>query len=214
MWVMSSDAHFGGDDASDRLATVPTECYEALRHPCRLRVLEVLGRRTERLSLSELTTALVEGDGPVPDGRTREDVRIALVHDHLPRLADRGIVDRTDEGVSLADEPPVHPDDLSRLLELCADGDAAALLETIVDPVRLRLLSTLEDTDRPLSVDRLASRLGTGEGGLSDDPERARIALHHSHLPALADVGVLDYDHQSGLVTRDGSATALVERTH
>jgi DNA-binding transcriptional ArsR family regulator len=206
---MSSDAHFGGDDAADRLATVPTECYEALRHPRRLRILEVLGRRTARLSLAELTTALVEGD--VPDGRTREDVRIALVHDHLPRLVDHGIVDRTDDGVALADDPPVDPDDLSRLLDLCADEDAAALLETVVDPVRLRLLAALGGTDRPLSIDRLASRLG--EDGSFDDAERARLALHHSHLPALADVGVLDYDRESGLVARSGSA-ALVERTH
>ncbi|OAQ52733.1 hypothetical protein HTG_10425 [Natrinema mahii] len=208
---MSSDAHLG-DDVSHPLANVPTECYEILRHPRRLRLLEILGSHETRLSLSELTTALIERaatDGHVD--RRRREVRISLVHNHLPRLADYDILEWDGDGVALVDESPVHPADLSVLLDLCGDGDGAELLETLVDPVRMRLLSVLADGDRPQSVEQLAGRLATPDGGPFADPDRAAIALHHSHLPAMAAVGVLNYDPDSGLVTRYDDAVSIVQ---
>ncbi|WP_049988942.1 DUF7344 domain-containing protein [Natrinema salifodinae] len=208
---MSSDAHLGGDSTPDPLADVPTECYEILRHPRRLRILEVLGTRQTRLDLSELTTELLERTtGDSSNGQARQEIRITLAHNHLPRLDDYDIVDWTDEGIALVDEPPVHPADISVLLELCDSENAERLLETVVDPVRMRLLLLLENEDRPLSIDQLAAQLGSRDGPLSD-PNQAKIALHHSHLPALADVGVLSYDHDSGLVTRYDHAVSIVQ---
>lgn len=207
--VMSSDAHLGGS-MPDPLETVPTECYEILRHPRRLRVLEVLGCRQTRLALSELTTALIE-DSTGSNGRTRHDVRTTLVHNHLPRLEDYGIVDWTDDGVALVDEPPVHPADLSVLLDLCESENAQTLLETLVDPVRMRLLSVLEAGDRPLSLEHLAERLSACESGPFADVERATVALHHSHLPAMADIGVISYEQESRLVTRYDQVVSIDE---
>ncbi|AFO59102.1 helix-turn-helix transcriptional regulator [Natrinema sp. J7-2] len=206
---MSSDAHLGGS-MPDPLETVPTECYEILRHPRRLRVLEVLGCRQTRLALSELTTALIE-DSTGSNGRTRHDVRTTLVHNHLPRLEDYGIVDWTDDGVALVDEPPVHPADLSVLLDLCESENAQTLLETLVDPVRMRLLSVLEAGDRPLSLEHLAERLSACESGPFADVERATVALHHSHLPAMADIGVISYEQESRLVTRYDQVVSIDE---
>ena len=209
--VMSSDAHLGGDSTPDPLANVPAECYEILRHPRRLRLLEVLGTRGTRLDLSELTTALIDRTEADPsDGKERHEVRIGLVHNHLPRLADYGIVDWNDDGVALVDEPPVHPADLSALLELCEAENAEGLLEALVDPVRMRVLSVLEGGDRPLSLEQLAARLSAHDGPFSD-AERATIALHHSHLPAMADVGVITYDHESELVTRYDDVVSIVQ---
>ncbi len=209
--VMSSDAHLGGDDVPHPLANVPTECYEILRHPRRLRLLEILGARGTRLSLSELTTALVER-GATDDhtDRRRREVRISLVHNHLPRLADYDVLEWDEDGVALVDESPVHPADLSVLLEFCGDGDGAELLEALVDPVRMRLLSVLADGDRPQSVEQLAGRLATPDGPFAD-PDRAAISLHHSHLPAMAAVDVLNYDPESGLVTRYDEAVSIVQ---
>ncbi|WP_226481306.1 DUF7344 domain-containing protein [Natrinema amylolyticum] len=206
---MSSDAHLGGS-MPDPLATVPTECYEILRHPRRLRLLEVLGCRQTRLSLSELTTALID-ETTGSNGQTRHEVRISLVHNHLPRLEDYEIIDWTDDGVALVDEPPVHPADLSVLLDLCEDENARTLLETLVDPVRMRLLAVLEEADQPLSLEQLASRLSAHDGGPFADAERATIALHHSHLPAMAEIGVIGYDHDSRLVTRYDQVVSIVE---
>lgn len=46
--------------------------------------------------------------------------------------------------------------------------------------------------------------------------EQARITLHHSVLPKLADFGVIDYDAALGIVTlRDvGQAAALADQSH
>ncbi|WP_226005571.1 DUF7344 domain-containing protein [Natrinema salinisoli] len=207
---MSSDAHLGGN-TSDPLPQIPTECYEILRHPRRLRVLEVLGRRQARLSLSELTAELIEE--PATDGsngRARHEVRISLVHNHLPRLEDYDIVDWNDDGIALLDGSPVHPGDLSVLLDRCDDENAETLLETLVDPVRMRLLSILETADGPVSLEYLASELGSCTGGQFADAERAKIALHHTHLPAMADVGVIGYDSRSKRVTRFDRAVSIV----
>jgi len=209
---MSSDAHLGGDTLPDPLSDVPTECYEILRHPRRLQILEVLGTRGARLCLPELTTELIDRTEPSrSNGRARHDVRISLVHNHLPRLVDYEIVDWDDDGVALVDESPVHPADLSVLLELCETDRAEGLLETVVDPVQMRLLAALEDDGRPLSIEQLAARLSAHDGGPFPDPDRAAVALHHSHLPALSDVGVVDYDHESKLVTRSDDVISIVQ---
>jgi len=78
---------------------------------------------------------------------------------------DYEIVDWDDDGVALVDESPVHPADLSVLLELCETDRAEGLLETVVDPVQMRLLAALEDDGRPLSIEQLAARLSAHDGG-------------------------------------------------
>ncbi|WP_254528230.1 DUF7344 domain-containing protein [Natrinema gelatinilyticum] len=199
---MGSNAHRGGDNIPEPLSDVPTECYDVLRHPRRLRILEILGSRTVRLSLSELTTELLERTTAPSNGKGRHEVRTSLVHNHLPRLESYDIVDWDDDGVTLVDEPPVHPADLSTVLELCDSENAERLLETLVDPVRMRLLYLLELTDRPLTLEQLAGQLSASDREPFADQTSAKIALHHSHLPAMADVGVINYDRESQLVTR------------
>ncbi|MFD1563801.1 ArsR family transcriptional regulator [Haloarchaeobius amylolyticus] len=208
---MSSDAHIG-DDAPGPLIDVPAECYEVLRSPHRLRVLEVLGRRDTRLPPAELTTALVDRmESDLPTGQARHEVRISLAHNHLPRLEDAGLVDWAEAGVALVDDPPVQPAAIASLLELCEDEHAETLLEALVDPIRMCILSVLEETDRPLSLEQLATHLGAHVGGPFCDVERAAIALHHSHLPAMADVGVVSYDPDSKLITRDDESIPIVQ---
>ncbi len=210
--TMTSDAHIGDDTTPGPFVNIPAECYEILRHPRRLRTLEILGSRQTRLSLSELTTALVERmDSDIPTGQARHDVRVSLVHNHLPRLEDAGIVDWTDAGIELVDEPPVRPTDLSIFLEVCEDENAAELLRILVDPVRMQILSVLEDGDRPLSLEQLATQLSACTGGPFCDGDRAAVALHHSHLPAMADIGVISYDHDTKLITRYDDSVSIVQ---
>lgn len=208
---MSSEAYLGGDSERDPLENVPAECYDALRHPRRLRVLAVLGRRRTRVSLTELTTAIVDGEGrDVSDGKARHEVRVSLVHNHLPRLADYDLVAfDTDTGAELVDEPPVHPADLSALLSLCEHEDGREMLETLVDPVRMRVVSVLSEHEA-ISVDRLASKLA-GRDGVPEDPERTKLSLHHSHLPRLADAGLLAFDPEAGLVARRERAPSITQ---
>ncbi|WP_440770027.1 DUF7344 domain-containing protein [Natronorubrum sp. DTA28] len=208
---MSSEASFGGGSERDPLADVPTECYDVLRHPRRLRLLEVLGTYRTRLTLEELTTELVERESlEVSTGQARHDVRVSLVHNHLPRLAEYDILEWDAEtGAELVDEPPVHPADLAGLLALC-DGDRGQeLLDALVHPVRMPVVSVLSDHKRPLSVEQLASELVAH--GVDIDPEQARVSLYHSHLPTLADIGVLEFDHDSGLVVRHEQELSTIQ---
>ncbi|WP_049922430.1 DUF7344 domain-containing protein [Halopiger djelfimassiliensis] len=196
---MSSDAHLGG--ASDRgpLNDVPADRYDVLRHPRRIRILELLDT-SGPLSLTELTTAVIDSEGrDVADGETRHEVYVGLVHNHLPRLAEHDVVDWDDDDeVSLAGEPPVRPATLSMLLEVAAEDDAE-LLDRLVHPVRIALLEALASGDRTesASLAELASELATQEPAVPADTRAAKITLHHSHLPALESAGLVEYDTES-----------------
>ncbi|TYL40087.1 hypothetical protein CV102_00455 [Natronococcus pandeyae] len=206
---MSSDVQIGGDGTRGSLSEIPAEWYETLRHPRRIRLLEVLRSGESPFTLTELTGAVArqEADDEA-DGQLYHEVRISLVHNHLPRLAEYGILEWDDETVVLEDDTPLPLRDLSRLLERCDAQDR--LLEVLVHPVRTQLYSILRERERPVSVDRLASELATREAGSLSDPEEARISLHHSHLPAMDDVGALEFDRESGTVRRSDRSTPSV----
>ncbi|SIR77295.1 DUF7344 domain-containing protein [Natronorubrum thiooxidans] len=210
---MSSDAHPSGASKRDSLENIPAECYDVFRHPRRIRLLKILSATQTRLSLTELTTALVESEGI--DGsneQTRDDVRISLMHTHLPRLADNDIIEwDTETGVALASEHPLPPADLASLLELCERKNCDRLLEVLVHPVRIGVFSMVSDSDQPLSVKTLASKLAARNVGSLSDSKRAMVLLHHTHLPMLADVGVLEFDHESGVVMGDEQAMSIVQ---
>ncbi|KDE58888.1 hypothetical protein EL22_01610 [Halostagnicola sp. A56] len=191
---MSSDAHFGGDDSSDSLAEIPSECYDVLRHPRRLRVLEVLGGYDRAVSLAELATEVRRRNASAGQDRpTEREIRTSLVHAHLPKLADYGVIEWDGETASIGSNAPIPPMNVASLLEACSSADERAL-ETIVHPVRMPLLRTLQERGRPCSIAVLASQLTTLRASPISDTETAAIALHHSHLPALADVGAIEYE--------------------
>ncbi|MGQ3721575.1 DUF7344 domain-containing protein [Natrialba aegyptia] len=220
---MGSDVHLGDIGDRNPVVTVPIERYDVLRHPRRLRILSVL-MDEHFLSLSELTTELLQReDTSVSDGQARHEVRLSLVHAHLPRLADHGLVELDREAaataasdtdtdidtdteptaltVSLIDEPPLSPAILSLLLETDADA-GATLLDRLVHPVRLRLLEFIGTQDGPVSVDELATVLATRlEVGPTERCE-ATIELHHNHLPALADIDAIAYDRRASQVSQ------------
>ena len=208
---MSSEASIGGDRERDRLSNVPAELYDVLRHPRRIRILAILGTYRARLSLAALTTEIVEGEDPdAPTGQARHEVRISLLHNHLPRLAECDLVEfDTETGVELVDEPPVHPADLEDLLELCDGPDGHRTLEALVHPVRMRIVAMLSGYEHTVSVEQLASKLAARDVG-PDDPERAKISLYHAHLPALADVGALEFDADAGLVAGRERTTSIL----
>ncbi|WP_458191149.1 DUF7344 domain-containing protein [Haladaptatus sp. NG-WS-4] len=54
----------------------------------------------------------------------------------------------------------------------------------------------LERDKRMATMDELANYLAAPDGGF-EAPERAKVSLHHAHLPKLADTGVIEYDSQS-----------------
>ncbi|WP_049928741.1 DUF7344 domain-containing protein [Halopiger goleimassiliensis] len=196
---MSSDAHLGGIGDTSPLTDVPADRYDVFRHPRRIRLLEIL-ERDRRRSLAEVTTELLEREGEdVADGKRRHEVRIDLVHNHLPRLADHDLLEwDADVGVRLTGEPPVPPAAFRSLLE--RDCDVTDVLADVVDPVRLRILEELGDHGQPFPLENLAATLAATEPAAPVDEDRVAIQLHHSHVPALENAGLVTYDPDSGLL--------------
>ncbi|AGB36305.1 DUF7344 domain-containing protein [Natronococcus occultus] len=193
---MSSDAQISGDGSRGGTATASREWYDVLRHPERLHLLAALEDGAS--TLEELVDAIASREAT-----DRETIRIGLVHNHLPRLSDYGILEWDGETVSRSVDRPLPVDDLSALF---ADGDRAdeRTLETLVHPVRTRLYVILSEFDRPVSIEALAAELLDHEVGSFADRSEARIALHHVHLPAMADVGAVEFDPRTGTVRGPG----------
>ncbi len=191
---MSSDAHFGGDSRRTSLSNIPAKCYDVLRHPRRLRLLEILGATDSKVSLTELVTEIRARDGSnEPNELSDRQLRTSLAHNHLPKMADHGLINWDGEVASVEEDAPIPPMNVAALLETCSNTDEN-LLETVVHPVRMPTLRLLEQHGRACSIDVLAEQLAALEVGSLSDSQTAKIALHHSHLPALADIDLLEYE--------------------
>lgn len=86
------------------------------------------------------------------------------------------------------------------------DLPLAERFSLLADPHRRAVLERLDRTVDGLEIEALAARVAAE---LSDAPEtvddddrrRVLLALHHNHLPKLADHGLLEYDLDAGIVT-------------
>ena len=85
---------------------------------------------------------------------------------------------------------PFHAETLDELLAILANEDCRATLE--------QFRRTSEET---VPVEDLADELCRDD---ERDPDRFAVRLHHSVLPRLADVGVLEYDARSETVRYRG----------
>jgi len=74
------------------------------------------------------------------------------------------------------------------------------------DVRRRRVLYALQATDA-IAVDRLAETLV--RSGLAENRERAAASLAHTHLPMLADAGVIEYERETGTVAADDGVARL-----
>ena len=77
------------------------------------------------------------------------------------------------------------------------------VLDLLAESRRRHTLTVVARTECPLEESALASHLHGLES--SDSLRDLHIDLRHCHLPKLADHGVLEYDHEDGIVDR-GSA--------
>lgn len=100
-----------------------------------------------------------------------------------------------------------------------SDVNTDALFDLLSDTRRRYVLSYLHGTDGDVAelselVDWVMRQ--EADGGDDDRYESVAVALHHTHLPRLAESGVLDYDVQSQTVHYRGQSAvermeALVE---
>ena len=191
-------------------STGSVDAFEVLAMPRRVAVLAALSEAGTPISDDELArwVAAKEG-GKSPDEVTpseRQTVRLSLRHYHLPALSTHGLV----EWRSTVDEVDLgHEISAERVLDLIADRSltaASRLFDIIAQPRRRLVLAVLRERDEQLSVEELARLVAAEERASAPDavPEadcsRIRVSLHHSHLPVLSAMDVLEYDPKARVV--------------
>jgi hypothetical protein len=77
-------------------------------------------------------------------------------------------------------------------------GQISQLYKLLVDHQRRVLLQCLRNTEASLSVSGLVTELTQGDDREPTERDvEAEIAVHHIHLPKLADAGVIEYDQSA-----------------
>lgn len=200
--------------ATERLTTA----FDVLADPRRRYLLSILDERSEPIALDALATELAvrERGSPVVTDEQVRTVTIELVHNHVPRLVDAGVV-TDDDGdgdddprtIGLADHPLVEADWVGALLENPTGGpgvDESTLDRTIevLRPARRRIAcAALAQRRDPVPVADLAAMVvaRTDDVRLVDvtaaDREPVETRLAHDDLRALADAGLVEYDRSS-----------------
>jgi len=201
-----------------------TTAADVLADPHRRALLAVLCDREGQspaagpaMPVADLATevAAVERGTPIVPDDHCERCHIELVHRHVPRLVDFGVL-RRDDGdtttVALADHPILDLEWVERLL---ADpvGDRTPIdeetltrtLEALRKPRRRAVCTELASQGGSVAVDDLAAGVLVRAGEAdrpADAPDSRRTAvateLAHDHLPALAAAGLVTYDDEAG----------------
>jgi hypothetical protein len=74
-------------------------------------------------------------------------------------------------------------------------GQLTLLYKLLADHRRRVLLQYLRDTEDPMPISALVTELTQRDEHVSPDESiDTEIAMHHIHLPKLADAGVIEYD--------------------
>lgn len=182
--------------------------YDTLTSEASRRVLSLLDRQPAPLSPTELAQVLAVDEGTDPAELTDDErvrYRIALVHSHLPRLADDGLVDYDGTAAILTDEGVLAVQSLTH--GPTADWDEE-LFEAIRTDERRAVLAALTETDdSEVTLTGLAAFVAAA---IQSDTVTAvdestlrqvRRSLHHVHLPTLDHAGLVEYDVETRTVT-------------
>lgn len=197
-------------DEALELADVPRRevrrLAASLLAPRRRAVLATV-RSAGALPLSELAVRVAARERGVPPGDVTPDrynrVHVSLRHAHVPKLVDAGVLERDREGDLTIVRPTasVRDGDWTEAVEAAVriDESGEAVATLLAEPRRVRVLSLLREAG-PLPLEDVARAVAEAEAA-DDEPTEGdvtsvAVSLHHSHLPKLAAVGVLEYDSE------------------
>lgn len=182
-------------------------------------LIAAIADRTRRQALLALrdrpepidTTALAAQVAAAVSGEDLDDVtrgdrdafHVTLVHRHLPRLDDAGLVDwgRDDGVVAATDHPALDDTGFRELLEGAAENWDAVL--RAIQPERRRLVLAVLDDAGELDRRTLARRVLARESGdpaadvAESDLEDVLVSLRHRHVPALQRAGLVSADGET-----------------
>lgn len=112
--------------------------------------------------------------------------------DDGPKVDRGGVADGGEHSLSATPRSSVT-DDLDTVFELLSDARRRHLLYYL-----FALDGSVVELE---AVANAVYRYETAETGADDRTrETVRVDLHHSHLPRLADAGIVDYDHRQGTI--------------
>lgn len=177
--------------------------FVALGNERRRHVLAALDDRATPATLPDLArfvAARESGHDPtgVPAARYRS-VRVTLWHVHLPKLAEAGLVERHEGGVSLVDTPVAEQ--AADLTEApFAESSLDAAFEALANRRRRRAVAALQQAGGSASLSDLAEAVD--ESGTSS--RETAVSLAHVHLPKLAEAGIVTHDREERRVRFDG----------
>lgn len=209
-----------------RSTTAPTQyrndVFSALSHPRRRTALRVLDR-LDGATYDELATRVAAAESDTAPAEVTSDeterVKRRLVHGHLPKLINAGLVTDVDGTVAATEHPAFRDPAITAMLERDA-SDPDAVLSCLADERRRIVVATLVERDEQMDLADLAAAVADerrdgadrdddAEGNSGDDQppdaaEKLRIELHHAHLPKLDAARLVRYDADAETVTLDG----------
>lgn len=181
------------------------DVFDGLASRRRRRILAILLDGTDPVDVPELArrlAAVEEGRLPttVSEAAT-ESLLVDLRHVHLPILADVGLLDwdEVDRTVVAADHPAFDDPAFRNLVETGADvGD---VVDCLASEHRRLVVAILQEHDGSMSCSDLAREVAAfQDDARGRTAEEVEISLHHTHLPKLADVGLVERDREAGTV--------------
>ncbi len=178
-------------------------------------LLTILYQSTTPLTRRDLAVQLSAGEQDKPPSAVsdseRKQLSVALQHHYLPKLEQVGLIRRHSEGVVPTERLSLAKPGLISPAMKDASWDVLAVL--LAYPCRQRIVSMVTTQRGPLELEVIATELATDASAQScchGDSSQRKILLHHRDLPALDDVGVIDYDSEEQTVTPGASVGGSV----
>lgn len=180
-----------GTDQTEPRTT--SQLFATLADSRRRRVLSLLRERRSGVEESELATLVASAEADVPlravTDERHERVLVSLRHNHLPALESTGLVDRTGTTVRPADALVTGTDTVEMILDVdTASAATATTLDLLASERRRHAIQYLR-AEGTATVDELVAAIRD-----AGDPQTVRLSLAHTHLPKLAEEGVISDD--------------------
>ncbi|WP_415379459.1 hypothetical protein [Halosimplex sp. TS25] len=186
------------------IPTASPTALDALSVAVRRVAFAVLTERDSATTVDALASAVASrASRPAASGHAADEARRSLYHVHLPMLGETGAVtfDPKSGLVAAADDPPFDEAWIRRLVIDHPDPEYDPILDALASARRQAVLYELF-TGGAATPEDLAAAVAAHERGGADTLETVRrvvgLSLAHTHLPLLADVGLVAGDSTAG----------------
>jgi hypothetical protein len=191
---MSTERNIRRGGSSTRIPT-------ALSEVTRRQVVQILHEDTRAVSIHDLAEQIAATSSADADS-----LRVRLHHNHLPKLAECGLVDwNSESGMVSTTDHPVY--ETERLEEPTANGDDR-FTRAFLDDGLSEVLAAVRSENGPVTRESVARKLARQESDGRPPEELVEdiaVQLHHQDLPKLVESDTIGYDPSDGTVTHRSS---------